>query len=127
MNWHSSGIGSRQDFRCFADCLSSQTNRTSCLMVKWVYTQLIYRRQCRERQDRVSTRIITAVPRMRKPAKGERRELSKKAKVRLEIIDYYWRSSARFSKTGRTDVTLTCRHFGIHRSYFYRWLARFER
>jgi transposase len=72
------------------------------------------------------TRIITAVPHIRELAKGEKRELSQKAKFRLKVIDYYLRSSAEFSKTRSPDVTLTCRHFGIHRSYFYRWLARFD-
>ncbi|MDR1363988.1 MAG: helix-turn-helix domain-containing protein [Spirochaetaceae bacterium] len=25
------------------------------------------------------------------------------------------------------DASLACRHFGIHRSYFYRWMARFDK
>jgi transposase-like protein len=64
---------------------------------------------------------------MRELARGETRELSEKAKFRLKIFDYYYRDSARFSGGGKPDVSLTCRHFGICRSYFYRWKKRYDR
>lgn len=44
-------------------------------------------------------------------------KLSKQAKHRLKIIDYYLRTN---------NVSLTCRHFGICRSYFYKWFSRFN-
>jgi transposase InsO family protein len=44
--------------------------------------------------------------------------LSKDAKLRLQWIDYYHK---------RRDVSLTCRHFGIGRSLFYKWKNRYDR
>jgi len=44
-------------------------------------------------------------------------ELSRDARVRLAWMDFYRRSR---------NVTLTCRHFGISRQTFYRWLKRYE-
>ena len=43
--------------------------------------------------------------------------LSREAKHRLRVIEYY---------LGCRSVTLTCRHFGICRSYFYKWYKRFN-
>ena len=43
--------------------------------------------------------------------------LSKQAKHRLSIIEYYRRVG---------NASLTCRHYGISRSYFYKWLKRFN-
>ena len=45
-------------------------------------------------------------------------ELSKQAKHRLRMM--VW-----FGEHGR-NASLTCRHFGISRDTFYRWLRRFE-
>jgi transposase InsO family protein len=67
------------------------------------------------------------VPHMMELARGETKELSAKAKFRLEVFDYYYLKSARFSLTGLPDASLTCRHFGIHRSYFYRWKTRYDK
>ena len=72
------------------------------------------------------TRIVTVIPRMRELAKGELPELSRKAKFRLKVPDWYRHVSPRFSAAGLPDAGLTCRHFGIHRSMFYRWRKRFE-
>lgn len=44
--------------------------------------------------------------------------LSALAKVRLRWLDYY---------RGCGNATLTCRHFGIAHSLFYKWKARFDR
>ena len=44
-------------------------------------------------------------------------QLSKEAKHRLGIIEYYLKSR---------NVSLTCRHFGICRSYFYKWHGRYN-
>jgi len=46
-------------------------------------------------------------------------ELSKEAKHRLRMMAWY-------DEHGR-NAALTCRHFGISRDTFYRWLRRFER
>jgi transposase-like protein len=64
---------------------------------------------------------------MRELAKGETKELSQKAKFRLKIFDWYYQKSALHSVSGLPDASLTCRHFGIHRSYFYRWKARYDK
>jgi transposase InsO family protein len=44
--------------------------------------------------------------------------ISKTAKLRLRWMDYYHR---------HRDVSLTCRHFGIGRSLFYKWKYRYDR
>jgi putative transposase len=72
------------------------------------------------------TRIVTIVPRIRELAKSETKELSKKAKRRLEIFDWYRSQSPKFSLSGKAEAKLTCRHFGIQRSEFYRWKKRFD-
>ena len=43
--------------------------------------------------------------------------LSREAEHRLRVIEYY---------LGCRSVALTCRHFGICRSYFYKWHKRFN-
>jgi transposase len=52
--------------------------------------------------------------------------LSEKAKHRLEVLDWYFKKSSQFSVSGLPEVKLTCRHFGMHRSQFYRWKARYN-
>lgn len=44
-------------------------------------------------------------------------KLSRKARHRLAVIEYYLRYQS---------VALTCRHFGICRSYFYKWYKRYN-
>lgn len=44
-------------------------------------------------------------------------ELSRAPQVRLAWMDFY---------RGNQNVALTCRHFGISRQTFYRWLKRYE-
>jgi len=66
------------------------------------------------------TRIITAIPRMKELARGQSKDLSDKAKFRLQVLDWYRNNSPRFSLSGLPDASLTCRHFGIYRSMFYR-------
>lgn len=53
--------------------------------------------------------------------------LSQEAQKRLKFIDWYNLESYKFSKNKKKSVILTCRHFGLHRSYFYRWYKRFKR
>lgn len=45
-------------------------------------------------------------------------KLSKQAKHRLQIIEHY------LNKTN--NVSLTCRHYAISRSYFYKWFKRYN-
>src|SRR6204780_1539263 len=57
-----------------------------------------------------------------KPARSARLatmgvELNRTAQVRLRWMDFYRKNK---------NVALTCRHFGISRQTFYRWLKRYE-
>jgi hypothetical protein len=70
--------------------------------------------------------IVTRIPCFGALSRGPGRELSAEAKFRLRVFDFYYQSSAGFSKSGKPDVNLTCRRFGIYRSYFYRWKARYN-
>ena len=61
-------------------------------------------------------------PKCGKPARSARLatigvELSRAAQVRLGWMDFYRKTE---------NVALTCRHFGISRQTFYRWLKRYE-
>src|SRR5882762_1087826 len=56
------------------------------------------------------------LPRARRLA-GTGVELSRAAQVRLGWMDCYRKNK---------NVALTCRHFGICRQTFYRWLKRYE-
>jgi putative transposase len=61
-------------------------------------------------------------PRSGKPPRSARLattgvELSRTAQVRLAWMDFHRRTQ---------NVALTCRHFGISRQTFYRWLRRYE-
>ena len=71
--------------------------------------------------------IVTVLPHQKQLGKGHSKRLSRKARHRLEIIDWYNQVSERKSRTGLKDASLTCRHFGIERSYFYRWYGRFKK
>ena len=54
-------------------------------------------------------------------------EISDDAEKRLKIIDWYKFKSPLYSENKKRNVALTCRHFGISRSYFYFWYSRFKR
>lgn len=69
--------------------------------------------------------MITRIPKQRQ-LQRICTDLSKEAKERLKIIDWYRLESKKYSSTGKPDVKLTCRHFGIYRSYFYYWYKRFK-
>jgi transposase len=71
-------------------------------------------------------RIITRLPGQRELARVGAPALSEKAKRRLEVLDWYFKKPLRFSKNKKPNAALTCRHFGIHRSRFYRWKARYN-
>lgn len=71
--------------------------------------------------------IKAVLPNLRKAAELHSVKLSKEARHRLEILDWYFKKSGKGSASGKPNAALTCRHFGIHRSYFYRWLKRYDR
>ena len=54
-------------------------------------------------------------------------EISDDAEKRLKIIDWYKLKSEKYSENHKRNVALTCRHFGISRSYFYFWYSRFKK
>jgi len=65
----------------------------------------------------VPTRVFgNIIPHQRKLSRIV--ELSKEARQRLRWIDYY---------LAQRNVSLTCRHFNIQRSLFYKWYDRFQR
>ena len=54
--------------------------------------------------------IVTVLPRQKQLGKGHSKGLSRKARHRLKIIDWYNQVSERKSQTGLKDASLTCRH-----------------
>ena len=54
-------------------------------------------------------------------------DLSTEANKRKIFIYWYNQESPKFSKNGKKNVTLTCRRFGLYRSYFYRWYKRYKK
>jgi transposase-like protein len=81
-----------------------------------------------ERLYQVSYKVVTRISNIRTLTRfSTQEELSEKAKFRLKVFDWYYQKSAALSNSGKADVSITCRHFGIHRSYFYRWMARFNK
>jgi transposase len=71
----------------------------------------------------VSGSITHIIPRKVYSFSGK---LSKDAKQRLKVIDWYNNTSSKYTTTGKKSVVLTCRHFGISRSCFYKWKNRFN-
>lgn len=64
-----------------------------------------------------STIYVSILPNNQALSRIKSVSLSKEAKHRLKIIEYY---------LGCNNVSLTCRHYGICRSYFYKWYNRFN-
>jgi transposase len=87
---------------------------------------ILHRRSAMRGRVGCPARIITRLPRQREPARVGAPALSEKAKRRLEVLDRYFKKSPRFSKNKKPNAALACRHFGIHRSRFYRWKARYN-
>ena len=63
-----------------------------------------------------STIYGTILPNNMRLSKIRSVNLSKEAKHRLRIIEYYLKTR---------NISLTCRHYGICRSYFYKWYKRY--
>ena len=66
-----------------------------------------------------STIYTTILPKQSYLGRICTKKLSKEAKHRLKIIDYF------FLKANK-NVSLTARHFGVTRGYVYKWLNRFN-
>ncbi|MDR0475123.1 MAG: helix-turn-helix domain-containing protein [Treponema sp.] len=96
-------------------------------MAEWKLSKSIIRRKCHERQNRVSHKDYNTGPPYAGTGERGTKELSPKAKSRLKVFDWYYHNSALYSLSGRADASLACRHFGIQRSYFYRWKARYDK
>jgi putative transposase len=67
--------------------------------------------------------ITHIIPRKVRPCS---KELSKDANQRLKIINWYNNSSFKYTTKGKKSAVLTCRHFGLSRSCFYKWLKRYN-
>ena len=65
----------------------------------------------------IYTTILPNYSTLREIARNSK--LSKEAKQRLKVLDYY------FNKSGR-NVTKTARYFGYSRAFIYKWLKRFN-
>ena len=65
-----------------------------------------------------STIYITTLPNNAALARIRDVQLSKQAKYRLKIIEHYLNVTK--------NVSLTCRHYAISRSYFYKWYKRYN-
>lgn len=65
-----------------------------------------------------STTYITTLPNNAALARIRNVQLSKQAKHRLTIIEHYLLHTK--------NVSLTCRHYAISRSYFYKWYGRYN-
>ena len=65
-----------------------------------------------------STIYITTLPNNARLTRIKNVRLSREAKLRLRIIEHYLHRTR--------NVTITCRHFAISRSYFYKWIKRYD-
>ena len=66
-----------------------------------------------------STIYTTILPNNKAVSRLKPIKLSKEAKQRLKIIEYYLHQA-------KNNVSLTCRHYGLSRSYFYKWYKRYN-
>lgn len=65
-----------------------------------------------------STIYVSTLPNNRALSRIASVRLSREAKFRLNVIEHYLRVTR--------NVTLTCRHYAITRSYFYKWFKRYD-
>ena len=66
-----------------------------------------------------STIYTTILPKQSYLGRICTKKLSKEAKHRLKIIDYFFHQADK-------NISLTARHFGVTRGYVYKWLNRFN-
>ena len=66
-----------------------------------------------------STIYTTILPKQSYLGRICTKKLGKEAKHRLKIIDYFFHQADK-------NISLTARHFGVTRSYVYKWLNRFN-
>lgn len=62
----------------------------------------------------------TILPNQAQLEKIQSHKLSKEAKWRLSILDFYYGKAQR-------NVNLTCRHFAVSRSFLFKWRGRWEK
>jgi putative transposase len=65
-----------------------------------------------------STIYRTTLPNNAALARIRSIQLSREAKFRLRVIEHYQQITR--------NVSLTCRHFAVSRSYFYKWIKRYD-
>lgn len=67
-----------------------------------------------------STIYTSIIPNFKELSRIYPRKLSKDAKQRLRVLEYYYRKAKR-------NVSLTARYFGVSRNYVYKWIKRCNR
>lgn len=66
----------------------------------------------------VSTTCTSILPNTKALARLRPMKLSREARFRLRVIEHYL--------TVTSNISLTCRHFALARSYFYKWVKRYN-
>lgn len=64
-----------------------------------------------------STICTSIIPNFKELYRIYPRKLSREAKLRLRVLEYYYKKSNR-------NVTLTARYFGVSRNFVYKWIRR---
>ena len=67
-----------------------------------------------------STICTSIIPNFKELYRIYPRKLSREAKLRLRVLEYYYKKSNR-------NVTLTARYFGVSRNFVYKWIKRCRR
>lgn len=67
-----------------------------------------------------STIYTSIIPNFKELYRIYPRKLSREAKQRLRVLEYFYKKSGR-------NISLTARHFGVSRNYVYKWLKRCRR
>lgn len=67
-----------------------------------------------------STIYTTIIPNFKELYRIYPKKLSREAKLRLKVLEYYYQKSNR-------NVTLTARYFGVSRNFVYKWVKRCRR
>lgn len=67
-----------------------------------------------------STICTSIIPNFKELNRIYPRKLSKEAKQRLRVLEFYYRKA-------NQNISLTARHFGVSRNYIYKWLKRYNR
>ena len=73
-------------------------------------------------RDKIGTSTIytTIIPDFKELCRIYPKKLSREAKLRLRVLEYYYKKANR-------NVTLTARYFGVSRNFVYKWVKRCRR